>query len=102
MNLFDEKLYGQTVTQVVFVHNYLQIVFAGEMTLTINNNYAFVGGQPNEFIDTRVLGTFTTDTEFKVRFSDGLELSVGIADQDYVGPEAMVLQAKDSDIIVWQ
>lgn len=102
MNLFDQKLVGQSVTQIVFIHDYVQIVFANDMTLTINNNFDFLGGNPNKFIDACVQGTLTTDAAFRMQFSDNRALTVGLADQDYFGPEAMVLTANDGSTIVWR
>jgi|LULU01.1.fsa_nt_gb hypothetical protein len=100
MNLFDKFLHGRQVTQVTFVHDYLQVVF-GNMSLTINNNYEFVGGDAKEFVGEVVENTLTSQVDFTLLFSDGRKLTVGIADDDYHCPEAMVLFSEETGTIVW-
>lgn len=100
MGLFDEFLLGRQVSQVNFVHDYLQIVF-GDISLTINNNYDFVGGEAKEFVGGVVEKTLASQVDFTIWFSDGRRLTVGIADNDYHGPEAMVLYSEEIGTIVW-
>lgn len=100
LNLFDELLLGRQVTQVCFVHDYLQLVF-DSMILTINNNYEFVGDEAKGFVGAVVERTSTSAVDFTLGFSDGRELAVGIADDDYHGPEAMVLFSEKTGITVW-
>lgn len=100
MNRFDALLPGQQVTQVCFVHDYLQIVF-DSMILTINNNYEFIGAEAKEFIGAVVERTSTSAVEFTLGFSDGRKLTVGIADDDYNGPEAMALLSEEGGPTVW-
>ncbi|MEM9425541.1 MAG: hypothetical protein AAGA06_02465 [Pseudomonadota bacterium] len=100
MNLFDEMLPGRQVTQVCFVHDYLQVVF-GDMCLTINSRYEFIGAEGKDFIDEIVEKTLTSDDAFTLVFSQGRKLKVGIANEDYHSPEAMVLSSEEIPMIVW-
>lgn len=100
MNQFDELLLGRQVTQVCFVRDYLQIFF-DNMSLTINNNYEFIGDEAKEVVGAVVEKTLTSAVGFTVEFSDGRKLTVGITDNDYHGPEAMILCSKETGTIVW-
>jgi len=99
---FEEKLVGQSVTQINFVQDYLQIVFSSKMTLTINNDFTYSRGQLTDFIDATVLGAITSDEEFILQFSDDRILLVGLADKNYHCPEVMVMVDESGEIIVWQ
>lgn len=100
MNSFDELLQGRQVTQVCFVHDYLQIVF-GELFLTINNDYEFIGAEVKDFIGGIVEKTQASDVTFTLVFSGGRNLKIGITDEDYHCPEAMVLSSKEIPTVVW-
>ena len=100
MNLFDETLCGLSVTQVVFVHDYLQLVLGDDITLTVNNDYKLDGGRPKDFVYSIVQSTQTTRDAFTVHFDASKTLTVSLFDQSYHGPEAMVLN-RSADVIVW-
>lgn len=100
MHLFDELLTGRQITRVCFVQDYLQIWF-GDVSLNIYNSIDFIGGSAPDFVGETVGRTSTSEDAFTLIFSNGRELWVGLANEDYQSPEAMLLHSKQDGYVTW-
>lgn len=101
-NCFSIALRDQAVGQIAFSHDYLQVVFESGTTLTVNNKYSFLGGQPDDFDGAVVTGVETSLAAFTMCFGGNLSLSVGLGEEDYFSPEAMVLDTGKGGVFVWR
>ena len=102
VNLFDTELRQRAIERVVYVYDYLQIEFSDDICLTINNKYSSIGGELKDFIGATVEKTEANADAFTIFFEANRQLSVGLADEDYYCPEAMVLHGGKYGTIVWQ
>lgn len=102
LNLFDTELRQRVIEQIVYVHDYLQVVFSDDICLIINNKYSSSGRDLKGFIGARVTKTETNPDAFTIFLEAKRQLSVGLAYEDYYGPEAMVLHGSKYGTIVWQ
>ena len=60
------------------------------------------GNWENGYLDSVVANLETSETEFVIHFDSGDSLSISIAPDSFVGPEAMSVQFEDGSIAVWQ
>ena len=105
------RLVGQRLVSVVFVQDYLQLVW-DDASLTVLNPITLEGpdhilGPDNdlfpkrlvEFIADETVGVEVTDHEVvRLLFRDGNAISISLQDKDYVGPEALIFRAQGMDV----
>jgi len=105
------RLVGQRLASVVFVQDYLQLVW-DDASLTVFNRMTVEGpdrilGPDNdlfpkrlvEFITDETVGAEVTDHEVvRLLFRDGKAISISLQDKDYVGPEALIFRAQGMDV----
>lgn len=96
-----QSLIGLTVSVLEEVHDYLQIVFSDGTTLSIFNNCLFDGDTVLGFEGKQVKSVEETDVSVLIVFEDGESISVGLTNDDYNGPEAMVLSREGVPPVVW-
>ena len=100
MNVLREMI-GVKIESVVFLHDYLQLVFLDGSILSVYNNYQFsepldCASAYDEIVDV-IESTLQIQIYFKLR---GV-LSIGLEDDDFNGPEAIVFFKKGNPPIVW-
>lgn len=111
-----EDLIGQRLTSVTFIHDYVQLGFENYYGMSIFNPIRLMGrtGEIDEsqfgfkdslcgFINHTVSNVeYEQEKRAAFVFDDGGVVSIGLAERDYSGPEALVLQSgvKDAPILV--
>ena len=105
------RLVGQRFVSVVFIQDYLQLVW-DDASLTVLNPMTVEGpdyilGPDNdlfpkrlvEFITDETVGVEITDHEVvRLLFRDGKAISISLQDKDYIGPEALIFRAQGMDV----
>ena len=94
-------LKGLSITKSEEVHDYLHIAFSDGTTLSVFNNYAYDGGKVLNIEGKEVKFVEEAEDRILIVFNDDKTISVGLKDQDYNGPEAMVLKQEGKSPIVW-
>lgn len=111
---FDALLETEPLSQVVFIHDYLQLVFQ-DWTLTINPIEGVtvgarrVGWGQSGFSDalTALIGRRVADTSvernsFVIRFDDGTNVEISLDEAYAAGPEIMQLDNRSGSSFVWR
>lgn len=94
-------LIGLIVSKVEKVSDYIQVVFSDGTTLSIFNNYAYDGDSIHDIEGKTVRFVEEPDDSVIIFFESGESLSIGLDDDDYNGPEAMVLKREGESLVVW-
>jgi hypothetical protein len=94
-------LIGLIAGKIEKMHDYSQIVFSDSTTLSIFNNYVYDGGSVLSIEGKTVRSVEESDSSVIILFESGDSLSIGLDDQDYNGPEAMVLRQEGKAPVVW-
>ncbi|WP_316672702.1 hypothetical protein [uncultured Tolumonas sp.] len=94
-------LIGLIIGKIEKVHDYIQIVFSDSTTLSIYNNYIYDGGSVLGIEGKMVRSVEESDNSVIIFFESGESLSIGLDDNDYNGPEAMVLRQEGESPVVW-
>jgi len=95
-------LVGMAVTDVLQVHDYVQLLFEKDISLNIYNAWRLCNGD-----DLRVLnGATLLKVEEKPEtlifsFSHGKRLDIDLCDDAYNGPEALELNIPGQPTMVW-
>lgn len=112
-SLFVDALRGLELSSIEFVRDYLQLRFDGPYLtvltpITVYCGEAIVAPQSPGWRDALCdqIGRRVQDAElcegraFILKFEDGVEFSISLRIEDYVGPEALIIQAGDDwDVI---
>ena len=96
-----QTLIGLIVSKIEEIHDYVQIVFSDGTTLNIFNNYYYDSSSVHSIEGKKVKSVEEVGNKITVTFEDSESLSIGMADDDYNGPEAMVLRRKGESPVVW-
>ncbi|TQV84821.1 hypothetical protein FKG94_04720 [Exilibacterium tricleocarpae] len=94
-------LIGLIISKIEEVHDYIQVVFSDGTTLSIFNNYVYDGGPVTGIEGRKVKSVEESGDSVLIIFDDGRTISVGLKDDDYNGPEAMVLRQEGKSPVVW-
>ena len=85
-------LIGLIIGKIEKLHDYIQIVFSDGTTLSVFNNYVYDGGSVLGIEGKTVRSIDESDSSVIIIFESGESLSIGLDNDDYNGPEAMVLR----------
>lgn len=96
-----QVLIGLVISGVEEVHDYIQLVFSNGTRLSIFNNYVYDGGSVLGLEGKEVKSIEESGSAVVIVFEGGESLSIGLNDDDYNGPEAMVLKQEGKSSIVW-
>ncbi len=94
-------LVGLIISKIEEIHDYIQMVFPDGTTLSIFNNYYYSGGSVHLIEGKKVKSVEEGGNNIVITFEDGEYLSIGMANDDYNGPEAMVLRREGEPPVVW-
>lgn len=96
-----QVLIGLIISKIEEVHDYIQIVFSDGMTLSIFNNYVYDDGSVLGIEGKEVKSVEESGDGILIILDDGRSISIGLKDDDYNGPEAMVLRQEGKSLVVW-
>lgn len=96
-----QNLIGLIIGKIEKVHDYIQVVFSDGTTLSIFNNYVYDGDLVRSIVGSTVRTVEECDCSVVIIFESGESLTVGLNDDDYNGPEAMVLRQEGKSPVVW-
>jgi len=97
-----QALVGLIVGKIEDMHDYIQVVFSDGTTLSIFNNYRYDGGSISGIEGKTVKSVKELDSSVVISFECGKSLLIGLNDDDYSGPEAMVLRQEGKPLVVWR
>lgn len=98
MNVLSE-LIGCTVSKAELVHDYLQMTFSDKSTLNVYNRYIY-DGDVTGLVGKTLLSIAEQEGELALRFFE-CDLRIGLADEDYSGPEAIEFRRPGKEPVVW-
>ena len=96
-----ENLTGLIVCKVEKLHDYFQIVFSDGASLSIFNKYDYDGGLVLDIEGKTLKSVVESGSSVTIFFESGESLSIGFAEDDYNGPEAMALRRGEEPPLVW-
>jgi hypothetical protein len=96
-----QVLIGLVINKIEEVHDYIQIVFTDGTVLSIFNNYVYDAGSVVELEGKEVKFAEEPCDTILIVFDDDSFVCVGLNDDDYNGPEAMVLKQEGKPPIIW-
>lgn len=94
-------LIGLITGKIEKVHDYVQVEFSDGTILSIFNNYAYEGDSLLSIEGNIVIAVEESDKSVVIIFEGGKSLTVGLNDEDYNGPEAMVLRQEGKFPVIW-
>ena len=95
-----QQLIGLSVIRAEKVHDYLQLEFSNGTILSIFNNHQYGMGSLSSIQGKQLLTVDELEDRISFKFQKG-DLSVGMGDADYNGPEAMVLKREGEPFVIW-
>lgn len=96
-----QVLIGLIINRIEEMHDYVQIVFSDGTTLSIFNNYAYDGGSLLSIEGKKLTSIEESSHLVRIILEDNDVLSVSLDDNDYNGPEAMLLKQRGKPPIIW-
>lgn len=94
-------LIGLIINRIEEVHDYIQLVFSDGTMLSIFNNHHYDGGSVLIVEGKKVESVDEGGSKVVITLDDGSCISIGMSDEDYNGPEAMVLIREGESPVVW-
>ena len=94
------ELTGVSISGIENVHDYMQVKFSSGAALTIYNNCRFEDGACKA-VGSTVKSTTESGDEIVIMLEGGGSIHIGLQEDDYVGPEAMVLSQEGAPDVVW-
>lgn len=96
-----QVLTGLIIEKIEKVQDYIQIIFSDSTTLTVFNDYVIDSGSILSIEGKTVKFVEESDSSVIILFESGESLFIGLNDDDYNGPEAIVLRQKRNSPIIW-
>ncbi len=100
-----DEMKGQKLTEVRFVHDYVQLVFEAGQCFTINNDYTASADNIATLIPLTLMNITDCPNCFCFQFEHGETLTVDMRDSAWNSPEAMTLSVPLPDglsgLVVW-
>ncbi|NOH29413.1 hypothetical protein [Vibrio mediterranei] len=94
-------LIGLIIGKIEKVHDYIQVVFSDGTILSIFNNYVYDGDSVLSIEGNTVSAVEESVNSVVIIFEGGKSLTVGLNNEDYNGPEAMVLRQEGKSPVIW-
>ena len=98
------SLVGLQVTEIGMVHDYLRIGFEDGSWFNILNRLQIEDGDTSTLTRTkgeRLVSVNQTTDAIEFKFGNGMAIRVGLAEDDFLGPEAMVYADPNGKTLVW-
>jgi len=97
-----DALVGMAVTEVLKVHDYVQLLFEKDISLNIYNALRLYNGDDLRALNGAMLLTVEEKPDTLIfSFSNGKRLDVNLCDAAYSGPEALELNVPGQPTVVW-
>ena len=102
-----KELVGLKVVKSELVEDYLQVWFEDGECLSVYNQYQFTDSDERPHSHSELTGATLSDVSddasfIILRFSNGLELSIDMSEDGYLGPEALQLTRPGLPTVVWR
>jgi hypothetical protein len=94
-------LIGLTISEIVEIHGYIQFFFFGGTILTMYGTYVCEGCSLPDLKNSRVISAKDLGDIAVIVFDDEKSISISLKEEDYEGPEAMVLRVEGAPTVVW-
>ena len=94
-------LIGLFIKKVESIHDYVQIQFSDGTILNVYNHHQYNAGPPKAIKGKKVVSVEEGESKITISFEGGGAFSIGMSDDDYRGPEAMVLCVDGKPPVVW-
>ena len=97
------ELIGLTIKSTLIIHDYFQVIFEGDVILTINNvhsvcqNHLRVDEIPEGILLKQII---ESDENILMIFTDEFQINIDLSDSAYIGPEAFTLSFPGRPLIV--
>ncbi len=92
---------GLKVSKFVRVHDYVQLLFGENISITIFNDFMTNVGDMSLLEGRCLLEVEESAEQLVFYFSEAARLTVDLSDQAYHGPEAVAMHRKGKPTIVW-
>jgi hypothetical protein len=98
---FSKYLLGKRVSEATTVHDYLQLCFNNSCSLSIFNKFRYLqfGFYPLKELTGEIITGVKENSSSIVIFFGEKSINIGLSDNDFVGPEAIVYR-DDSGVIM--
>jgi len=94
-------LIGLIIFEIELVHDYIQIIFSDSTILSIYNNYVYDGESILGIQGDRVKTVEESESAVVIHLESGETLCISLVNDDYNGPEAIVLKQEGKSPVVW-
>ena len=102
MTLHLDVLVGMVVTDVLKVHDYVQLLFEKDISLNIYNVLRLYNDDDLRALNGATLLTVEEKPDTLIfSFSNGKHLDIDLGDDAYNGPEALELNIPGQPTVVW-
>lgn len=91
-----QSLEGRVVSSIMFLHDYLIVIFHPNIHLGIYNDYIYIPGNIFGMFDNTVSAVLEDSDKITIEFDNESRLIIGMRDEDYRSPEAGYLCVPDS------
>jgi hypothetical protein len=97
-----DVLVGMVVTDALKVHDYVQLLFAKDISLNIYNELRLFNGDDLKVLNgATLLKVEEKQDKLIFYFSNGKRLDIDLGDDAYNGPEALELNIPGQPTVVW-
>jgi len=98
-----QDLVGLTVTEVVEIHDYVQLHLDSAIGISIYNQLEVSPRNVSVFqlVGKRVDAVSEREDAIEIRFVDGSRVTVDMRHQAYRGPEALELNRRGEPPVIW-
>src|SRR6267154_70182 len=98
-----QKLAGLTVTNVVKLHDYLQLHFGDKIGLSIYNELSIEPETTSsaDLVGKMLISINENRSYVSLNFLDGTRLRVNLRPEGYRGPEALQLNREGEPPVIW-
>lgn len=96
-----QVLVGLTAIKIEKVYDYTQVFFSDGTVLSVFNKYTFERGSLSGIRGRKVTSVEDQVNAISVFFENDGCLSIGLSDDGYNGPEAVVLRQAGKPPVVW-
>ncbi|SDX52801.1 hypothetical protein SAMN05444064_1248 [Pseudomonas syringae] len=95
------SMIGSNVVKACIVHDYIQIFFAEDVILNINNSYHIFGSTVKGLRGKKLINVSEGEQEIELVFEGLAKIRVDMSPDGFHGPEAMELLRPGFPLVIW-
>ncbi|MEX5569441.1 hypothetical protein Q1J55_16655 [Pseudomonas syringae] len=95
------SIVGSNVLTACRVHDYIQIFFAEDVILNINNSYCILGSTVEGLRGKKLIDFSESEQEIELVFEGSAKIRVDMSPNGFHGPEAMELLRPGFPLVIW-